>query len=111
MITLLCRCNNMFKSIFVFFCGKYVCLCYISECGYVIVNLILYGGGENVIMKTIITYSGSDSTWHHPHFSIHQETRFSRMNITSTLAGPLERSKPDLILFFMPGEIGKPWLE
>ena len=48
-----------------------------------IVNLILYGGGENVIMKTIITYSGSDSTWHHPHFSIYQETRFSRINITS----------------------------
>ena len=42
---------------------------------------------------------------------LYQETRFSRINITSTLAEPLERSKPDLILFFIPGEIGKPWLE
>ena len=64
---------------------------------------------ENVMMETIVTYGGP--TWHHPHFSIYQETRFSRINITPTLAGPLERSKPDLILFFMPGEIGKPWLE
>ena len=36
---------------------------------------------ENVMMETIVTYCGS--TWHHPHFSIYQETRFSRINITS----------------------------
>ena len=110
MITTFCPCNNMLKSMFVFFCGKCVCFSMLHfRIWPVIVNLILYGVVENVIMETIVTYCGS--TWHHPHFSIYQETRFSRINISSTLSGPLQTSKPDLILFFIPGEIGKPWLE
>ena len=114
MITIFSLCHNMLKSMFVFFCGKYVWF-YMLHFGmwpcYCEPHFVWWGRECNHENNHRLWWVNTAPSLFLHIYQIYQETRFSRINITSTLAEPLERSKPNLILFFMPGEIGKPWLE